>query len=598
MSRVQRLLGRARRRVWMIESLRRLGGLLVLAGLVSLLLVVVDRRTRVEILPWVHAIAPMGAMLLAGLWAWMTRPGPGALAAVLDDRLGLQDRLSTARYLSASGRGDDAFARQVMDEAEGMAAGQSLARALPVRMGLGWRWLVGVLVAVGLTFWLLPGAEFETEAQAEASVVANTPEAEAQEAEVAQLLSELRSEERDLEDVTTRDDLLRRVADLAEAGLERPELREEAEAVVSDLEQDLAAAQERSAEQAESLQNDLSRLDLPEAGAATELAEALRRGDFEEAAKALREMEQSLATEDLSEGQREQLAQQMEELSEQLEEIAQEQAERSEMAEAAVDQMLEEAGFSQEQVDQMREQGYDPEMMQRMATEQLAREIQRDGESMEQARERARQMAEQLAEAAQEQMEQGQQQGENGENTEGMSQAMRRLSEAIRQGQGEGGASAAAQERLRQMGGSQQSAEQLARDRQRALDALDQLAQGEGEGGMEPGEMSGTGGREGGYGEGNEVLGDSQSEVAGYTPELTEDLRDVRPGRVITSWGPGGGPTEAESRVRHDTTVKEARDAAERAIAEDRVPRRYHRSIQRYFEQLPEASGEGEASTP
>jgi hypothetical protein len=602
MSRVQQLLGRARRRMWMIESLERLGWLLLLSGVVSVVLVVVDRRAAVEVVGWVHGVAPGASVVIAGLWAWMRRPGSGEMAALLDARLGLKDRLSTARYVEASG-GGGAFGAQVVAEAEGAAAGQRLAGALPVRWGGGWRWLALPVAAVGLVVWLVPAAELETAAVAEERVVEGREEgAEGDEAEVAKLLSEIRSDDRDVEEVTTREDLLRRVAELAEAGLERPELRDEAEAVVSDLERELAEAQERSAERAESLENDLSQLELPESGAAAELAEALRRGDFEEAAKALREMEDSLASEDLTEGQREQMAQQMDELAEQLERMAERQGERSEMAEGAVERMLEEAGFSEEQVREMRDGGYDPEMMKRMATEQLARELQREGESMEQARERAQRMAEQLAEAAREQMEQGQQQGENGEGSQGLSEAMRRLSEAIRQGEGEGGASAGAQEAMRRMGGARQSAEALARDRERAMEALDRIAQGEQEGqgarGGEPSESGGRGGREGGYGAGDGVLGETQSEVAGYTPELTEDLREVRPGRVITSWGPGGGPTEAESRVRFDQTVREARDAAERAIAEDRVPRRYHRSIQRYFEQLPESGSSGEAESP
>ncbi|WP_428388756.1 hypothetical protein [Mucisphaera sp.] len=607
MSRVGRLLARAQRRAVVVEALVRLGFLLGAAVLVGLGLLLLERRAGYVIEPWLYGVMPGLALVAAVVWAWAVRPSGARLAAVLDDRLGLRDRLSTALYVSAGVEGETDFGRRVLAEAEEASGGRPVSGAIPLRFGWGWR-LVGVgLVVFAAGWWLIPAVEVEADDSlgGVAGVEPEQTEAErAAEEEAVRLLRELREEERDLADAAAREEMLARMAELAEAGTARPELRDEAEAVVSELEQDLAAAQEQSVEQAESLANDLSRLDLPEPGRAQELTEALRRGDFDSAVEALREMEEQLASEEMTDAERQALAEQFDDLAEQLQEISDQQQERSEVAESELEQMLQEAGMSEEQIQELRDQNFDPEAMREMAVDELARQMRREGESMEEARERAEQMAEQMAQAAQEAMEQSEQQGQNSESTEGLSQALERLSRAIEQGQGEGGAAAGAQERMRQMGGAQRSAEELAEGRQRALEALDRMASAEGgqEGGREgegmgEGGEGGMGGREGGYGEGNEVLGDTPTEVTGYTPETTDDLRESQPGRVITSWGPNGGPTEATSRMRFDQTVQEARDSAERAVSEDRVPRRYHRAIQRYFEQLPEAGGGGAGSS-
>ncbi|QDU72392.1 coiled-coil domain-containing protein [Mucisphaera calidilacus] len=585
MTSVRRILDRAHRRVWLIDAVTRLGGLLVVAGVISLVLIVVDRRTSLVVLPWIHGVGPVCALLIAGFVAWVMRPSSDELARRLDDRLSLQDRLATSMYLQAAGVSERPFAAQVIGEADRVAAGQPIGRAFPWRLGVGWRVLPVVLVAVGLSVWLVPAAVIAEPEGGPVAADANeepTEEERAEDVETARLLSEIREGDA-AEDAARRDELITRVAELAEVGLNNPELREEAEAVVSDLEQDLAAAEERESRQAESLANDLSRLELPDAGEAVELAEALRRGDFKQAVEALREMEEKLANQEMSEERRAQLAEQMEDLAEQLEAMAERQQERSEMAAGEFEEMLEQAGFSSEQIEEMREQNFDAETMQRMAVEQLAEQMRREGESMEEARERAERVAQQMAEAAKEAMDQAQQQSENSNSTDGMADAMRRLSQAIKQAEGgESGAAAGAQQQARQMGGSQSRAGQLARDRRKVQDALSRLGQYEGEDGP-----SGTGSGAG-YGEGGEVLGPDQTEVAGYETDVTDDRQSLEPGRVITSWGPGGGPTEATSRLRFDATVDEARDAAERAVAEDRVPRRYHRSIQRYFEQLPQ----------
>ena len=58
-------------------------------------------------------------------------------------------------------------------------------------------------------------------------------------------------------------------------------------------------------------------------------------------------------------------------------------------------------------------------------------------------------------------------------------------------------------------------------------------------------------------------------------------------GKVIARWLRDGKLSKGQSKVQYNQAVHKAKEAAERAVSEDRVPTRYHRAIKRYFDQLP-----------
>ena len=63
---------------------------------------------------------------------------------------------------------------------------------------------------------------------------------------------------------------------------------------------------------------------------------------------------------------------------------------------------------------------------------------------------------------------------------------------------------------------------------------------------------------------------------------------------MITSWLQEGEMSKGNSTVEFNRAVSDARNDAERAVTEDRVPRQYHRSIEDYFRQLPESVREAQ----
>jgi len=107
--------------------------------------------------------------------------------------------------------------------------------------------------------------------------------------------------------------------------------------------------------------------------------------------------------------------------------------------------------------------------------------------------------------------------------------------------------------------------------------AMQQLNQGGGQGGQ-PGQY------------GNQPGGNPYGQHSSYNPANTHAANDIQQGdgRVIASWSETGEMTAGEANVQYNQAVTDARTAAERAVTEDRVPRRYHDGIRDYFQQLPD----------
>jgi hypothetical protein len=209
------------------------------------------------------------------------------------------------------------------------------------------------------------------------------------------------------------------------------------------------------------------------------------------------------------------------------------------------------------------------------------------------------------------------------------------VSEAIRQ----------TQEKLGECAGQQQSAQQAQDANQQMQEAVEQMAQqpggqpqsdqptpsnqpgsepggspgpqpgnspGQQAGGTNPGEQPGPSGGPGegpqargagtspndpnapggrgagaGGGSGGNPLG-QQRDPFQVGSRAERDLGDPRGGQVLSSWRRDGEPGEGESGMSFDQAVQEARTEGERAVTEQRVPKRYHQAIRRYLGNLPE----------
>jgi hypothetical protein len=96
-----------------------------------------------------------------------------------------------------------------------------------------------------------------------------------------------------------------------------------------------------------------------------------------------------------------------------------------------------------------------------------------------------------------------------------------------------------------------------------------------------------------GDGEGGNPFG-PQSPGYQHTSYAAQDIQQGE-GRVIASWTENGEVAPGEATVEFNAARTEAVQAAERAVTEDRVPRRYHESVKDYFQKLPEDPNAGKA---
>lgn len=116
---------------------------------------------------------------------------------------------------------------------------------------------------------------------------------------------------------------------------------------------------------------------------------------------------------------------------------------------------------------------------------------------------------------------------------------------------------------------------------QQAMQQMQQQGQGGGQG---PGQGSGDGGNPFG----------PQSPGYQHQSYAAQDIQQGE-GRVIASWTEDGEVAPGEAKVQYNVSRTEAVQSAERAVTEDRVPRRYHESVKDYFQQLPEDPNAGKA---
>jgi len=123
---------RARRRILANEAVRQ-GAFSLSAALASLIALLL---LGTQILDWPWLLLPPAIALAAGVYAtWRRRPAPYRVAQQIDHRLDLQDTFSTALFFAASeGRASADIRRAQWLQAEGLAAGLDLRRAIPIRM--------------------------------------------------------------------------------------------------------------------------------------------------------------------------------------------------------------------------------------------------------------------------------------------------------------------------------------------------------------------------------------------------------------------------------------------------------------------------------
>ncbi len=563
MPEIDRMLRRAAARLLLVRLLQAsvvalaLGvGLLVVARLAERLFAIGGGQTD-----WGLAWAGVLGVGLLGAFAWVlvTRPDRLGVAREVDERADLRESIGTA--LCVMGR-EDGWSRATVEHARGVSRRVLVRQLFPLRAPRVWPAPIAGAVLF-LVLGLLPQADLlrflrtaEATQEQEAEIVSAQQEVEAAEKRVKDALRDL--------GVDALDDPLEEDEELA--GASSPEEVRRAKikqlTTLSDRLSELEGSEEMAG--IEELQSRMARLKQPDGGPGEldTMVKAMQRGDFQAASRALEDLASKLARAELTDAQKEALAEQMKRLAEQLRQLAEEHE--------ALERQLEKMGLDKALAS-------DPDA--------LREALQNDPNLTQEQRDQLMKTAQACRNA--------------GGMCQSMAGACQRMGGSLASGQsGLGG--------LEQLAGQLTQAEMLQQEMQ-GLRAAQAVIRGQCQGLAGMGEMDMMDiykrWTQGGGGSGNRGRG------GGKAPPPQEADFALNPDRVRTNLDPDtpiigqtmvrGTQIRGEARQEFHDAVSTSSKAASEAIETRVIPREFHEAIKHYFGNLErESEGSGGDDAP
>ena len=545
MEAVDRLIRIARRRVRVQRAVQVacMGAWAV--SIMVLVLAVMDRLPAAAFIPWWWVIAGLVLLVVAPslLALNLERPSDLAMASMMDDRLGLEDRLGTALHMANRG---DPVAKAVVEDAVRVASDprtreqvQRMLRPTP-SSGL---WVVPLLLACAVLIAFMGQADLFAASVDEQASTSSSVEVEVDRSEVTSLIeAQPQLQEAMAEQL---DALEAEQARLAEEQLTNEErLRAELKQM-TELDRSLEELIEgEQAQSMESLRSRLREMERPEGDETSALSEALARGDFAEAKEALDSMQSAMDDPSMPQEQREAMAEQLKDMGRQLNELARDQD--------ALAEAIEQSGLDPKLADSpkaLEDAVEQAEQLTEQQREQLLEQIK--------AEQAAQQACEKMGEAC-DSMSKQCQQGDPGEKSE--TQMSEQLSELEQ-----------AQEMIKQAKSAQQACQKQCR---RLGEVLPSNTQSQHAGAMpgsgKPGQLGG-----GGMQVARDETGSSMRQASGESGD----------GPVISQSKTDGPLQVGESgrSLSFEEIVSRSQDGFDDAFNEGQLPRKYHELIKYYF---------------
>ncbi len=589
---LDRKLRTARLRLGADILLSQVGLFAALAGAMLLLAVVAERVFAVEILNvwWYAGVAGGAAVGAVVVWA-IKHPGRLATAILIDERLALRERFSTALAFADS---DDPFARAACREAHESAGTATIKGRFPIRPTR--RWSVAGVAWVAFAAALLWLPIFDVLGnKAEADEVTRQKRALSEaKTDIKKAVSRVEAVVKQMDNPKLAEELAK-LAKMQESGNVRA-MKREAIKRIEDLAKQLdklkAGEKMRGAQ---NLKDRLRQLRGSPKGLDNRLNQALAKARFAEAAKMLEEMRKRLDD-----------ARQLEEINKQLAEgkLTPEQAERLKQELADNKLTPEEAQKLAEQLDDLGRQLQELAKNQKELEDALAQAGCDKG--LAQLSEEDLRQALKDAGLTDEQIDKLMQTAAACRNASAACQGLgEKMSLAGMQG-GEGLTPEELAELIDQLGDMESLEGQLAMI-EAALSECELagacLGQGEaGEGGKigglllagardgplpkNPKWAGPTVGRGPGQASGDRPTGPDED----VTHTKTGVKNDPRASKPIGSWMVKGTQVRGEAKQEFKNVVQAAKDRAAEAISDSRIPREYQPAVKKYFGDLEKKS--------
>jgi hypothetical protein len=531
--------------------LQQAGRILAVAGAVAALAVLVQRLLALVILTpsalWVFWSVAAGVVLL--LWI-LGLPSRMQASLLLDERLGLRERFSTTLALA---RSDDPFARAARSESLAAIQRADLRGHFPISLSRSWYYGAGTWLIVISLVLLMPQKDLLGLLKKKQQHQQQTKQVEQAQAQVKQATDVVKAVVEKLDDPALQEEL-KKLEGLAQAG-QPQEVKREAIRALGDLSDKLKQMQGNSQiDAANMMQQMLQRLRGSTDPFSQQIRTALAKGDFAQAANLLGQLQKDLASGKLSDQQRKDLAQQMQQLAKELQRLAEQKRD--------LEQELEKLGLDKK-LAQMNEQ-------------QLKQALQQQGLKQDQIEQLLKKMAASQAAAG---------------KCSGLAQALAAC------GAGAGGLSADelsdAMDQLDALESMHQQTMLVQAGLAAIAEGIDGLGMCEGPGGQAPwreGWSDGFGSGSGGPGRG---FGPRDSDTDGQTGTKTTRTKNAAgEGPVIASWYFKDTQVKGEARRDFTEVVQAGRTSAAEAISENQIPRKYEDAVKKYFGEL-EQRGKG-----
>ena len=342
--------------------LDRLSLVLLFAGLAAMAAALVHRLLGVEIfVP--TALSAMGSALLAGIvWWYLVRPSRAAVAVLVDERLGLKERVSTALAFSDS---NDPFAQAASRQAQVAAEKLDVARHFPVRPTRRWAYASLAWTAAVALVLLLPSIDALGFLKQRDKATKDKQEVAVAKADVKDAVKPIEAVVRQIGDpsLTQPMEKLNEIPPAASA----EEIRRDAIQKLEDLSNKVKELQDKKdLNSVTATQEKMQQLKAPANSASPELNRALQKGDFAKAAQALSEMQKKLDEGKMDAKEKQALKDQLADLSKQLDKLSKEDKQlEDELAQKGLDKSLaqkdikdlreelKKQGLSDKQIDEM-----------------------------------------------------------------------------------------------------------------------------------------------------------------------------------------------------------------------------------------------------
>ncbi len=540
----------------------------IMAAGIALGLMLVERTaSSAAFVPWVWVGPVLGGLAIGvALFLWMRqRPTEAHVALVVDDRLELREKLSTA--IHCQGR-DDAFAQAALQDAVAVASDarthELARRRFAVTPPAAW-WVSPLIVLAAVMLSLVhPRNLFAKNPDAAANVVEAKLESEKTIEAVIKSIQDKPelSKELAMGEISpegTDPNAIRRPEEFKQNALKKlTELNKKLDDILNG----------EKGKTAEALEKSLNQLKSPEDGPAKEMADALAKGDFAAAQKAMEEMMKKAENGQMDEKEKQKLAEQLKDIADQLDKLAQQQ------------QQLENA---------LKQAGMDPNLAKNAQALQQA--MQNNQNLNQQQKQQLQQMAQAQQAAAQ--------------ACKGLGQAFQQMAQACQgqqgqQGQGQQMAQAAGQ--MGQQLGQLEQMQQMLQQAQAAMNQCQGQCNGLGQGLNMQQAMQQWSAKNGNQGQWGRAAG-GQSQFA-KTPTGTKieqgNVKTDETGDIIAKQLFEGQQVRGESKAALVKVVEAARKGVDEAQTEDQLPRIYQEAQQHYFGELEKLTKpvEAEAGKP